>query len=408
MAKTTKTLAVFASGALALGLGVAMAPMASAAPTTAPVPDTANCLVEASIRVSDEYVVAPGSAVTGGTIVADVSGLGSTCSGILADVMVTMTFAPAVAGTTSDAVASVNGIALPLDTATSITPAPIDLGIPNFRTIDMTSSTPGVYTFTLTVAKTGEAPFVTTTDDYAVADVLTASVDPEIWTVAGEPYTGSAKVTVAGGIGPYTYLSDLTDYGITIDPTTGAISGTPNFVGDYDSLQIGVTDSYHQGALSNNFAFHALGVTGPDVLRCNTGADINTDLLVEGNGNHAVTWAVTGGSLYPGVVLDPATGHLSGTPTACPVGNVTFTVTDTVTGLKATGTWGEDVLEPVVEPGTEAPAAAPAAATFTAPTATLAATGANESTLPLGVIGMLSLAAGVAAVWGSRRYLKQR
>lgn len=53
-----------------------------------------------------------------------------------------------------------------------------------------------------------------------------------------------------------------------------------------------------------------------------------TGSFVAVGGVSPVSYAVTGGSLPPGVSLDSATGLLSGVPTAAGVGDVEITATD--------------------------------------------------------------------------------
>ena len=59
--------------------------------------------------------------------------------------------------------------------------------------------------------------------------------------VVGQPYTGPA-FTASGGVPPYSWTATGLPPGMTINSTTGVISGTPTTAGTYN-ITVTVTDS---------------------------------------------------------------------------------------------------------------------------------------------------------------------
>ena len=87
--------------------------------------------------------------------------------------------------------------------------------------------------------------------------------------------------------------------------------------------------------ISGTFTIHVNPATVPDlVLIPGSGAlpdetvgSAATGGVTSSGGAPPVTFAVTAGSLPPGVILDPATGNLSGSPTSA--GDASFEITAT-------------------------------------------------------------------------------
>ncbi len=143
------------------------------------------------------------------------------------------------------------------------------------------------------------------------------------------PY--SELVKVSGGIPPYTYSSTgQLAAGLTLNATTGIISGTPTIAG-LTNLNITVQDSssprqqsVSQGMTNRIVTTLAITTTGA-LPNAHTGVAINPVILSAAGGTSPYAWKLVGGIMPPGLSL--AGGTLSGTPTK--PGDYVFTLTVT-------------------------------------------------------------------------------
>lgn len=132
----------------------------------------------------------------------------------------------------------------------------------------------------------------------------------------GVPYT--ASILAANGTPPYSFrlAGGLLPPGITLS-ATGSLSGTPTQPGP-SSFSVQVTDSAGGSAFAD-FAIQIrvapLTVTTTSLANGLQGAPYNAALSASG-GVPPYAWSLSSGSLPPGLSLDPATGALTGTPTA--------------------------------------------------------------------------------------------
>ena len=147
---------------------------------------------------------------------------------------------------------------------------------------------------------------------------------------ASKAYTGtpySASLSVTGGAGPYTYsiTSGSLPPGLTLNSSTGAITGTPTTAGTY-TFTSKVVDSLG----SYDTAICTLIVLSPVNLDCGScgagkgfiGTPYSSQLSVSG-GTGPFTYSIISGSLPPGLTLNSSTGAVTGTPTTA--GTYTFT-----------------------------------------------------------------------------------
>jgi uncharacterized repeat protein (TIGR01451 family) len=136
----------------------------------------------------------------------------------------------------------------------------------------------------------------------------------------------SQQPVLTGGTGPFTWsiVAGSLPAGLTLNSTTGLVSGVPSASGGY-TLTIAVTDAYGQVA-SRTVAITiaarpAFTATAPPAGQ--VGVAYTTTFTVTG-GSLPLTWSVSAGSLPAGLTFNTGTGVLSGTPTT--VGSFPFTV----------------------------------------------------------------------------------
>ncbi|MGA2304552.1 MAG: fibronectin type III domain-containing protein [Acidimicrobiales bacterium] len=154
------------------------------------------------------------------------------------------------------------------------------------------------------------------------------------------PY--GATPTVSGGTGPYTWsvTNGSLPTGLTINPATGAITGTPSAIGTYPFTLV-ATDAL--GGTSTQT--ESVGVVaGPSITSSafgdgEVGVAYSATPSVSGT-TGPYTWSVTNGSLPTGLTINPATGAITGTPSA--IGTYPFTLVAT-DALSGTSTQSETV-----------------------------------------------------------------
>lgn len=148
------------------------------------------------------------------------------------------------------------------------------------------------------------------------------------------PY--SQVISAIGGTPPYTFSvlppSNL-PLGLALNPVTGLLSGTPLVSGSF-TFTVTVTGSGVGDCIGSRL--YTLDIAAacpvinilPSVLAPGTVGQSYLQPLTVTAGSAPITFAVTGGSLPTGLILDPLTGIISGVPTVAGLFNFTVTATD--------------------------------------------------------------------------------
>jgi len=253
------------------------------------------------------------------------------------------TLPAATAGTAYTQVLTVSGGIAPYTTTlTGTLPAGVTFNAAT-RTFSGTPTQAGTFNLSVTVTDSTGGTAATVTNAYTLTVAApTLTLTPAAGALpggtAGTAY--SQTFTASGGIAPYTYAvsAGALPAGLTLNTSTGALSGTPTVAGNF-TFSIRATDSTTgtAGTVTNAYT---LALSAPTIT-------VNPPTLPGGvlfvpyqhvfsavGGTAPYTFAISAGALPTGVTL-ATTGALSGTPTVA--GTYTFTVRAT-DGLGFTGT----------------------------------------------------------------------
>jgi hypothetical protein len=147
--------------------------------------------------------------------------------------------------------------------------------------------------------------------------------------IYGRPYSGTLQAT--GGTPGYRWAlaSGSLPSGLTLNNSTGAISGTP-VSGGTAAFTAAVTDATNQTAsalVTINVAATTLTITASTLAAANNGTAYSQTLQATG-GTAPYQWSITAGKLPLGLTLSPTSGIISGTPSVTGTATFTATVTD--------------------------------------------------------------------------------
>ncbi|MGU3404523.1 beta strand repeat-containing protein [Methylobacterium brachiatum] len=156
-----------------------------------------------------------------------------------------------------------------------------------------------------------------TTVSIAIAAPLRIAGTPADTATMGQSYSASFGAT--GGTAPYAFSlgSGTLPAGLSLSPTSGAISGMPTAAGLAEGLTVKVTDAAGRTAVSDAFRIavaEVLAVAGSASTSAIAGQAYSAQFGATG-GTGPYAWTLASGTLPPGLSLDAATGLVGGTPT---------------------------------------------------------------------------------------------
>jgi hypothetical protein len=170
---------------------------------------------------------------------------------------------------------------------------------------------------------------------------LTLAISPPALTITtsslpdGQVGTAyGATLSATGGITPYSWsvTNGTLPAGLSLNSSTGAITGTPTAAVTAAPVTLRVSDS-GSPAQSTSASFTitiappALAITTTSLAIGQVGTSYSATLVATG-GTTPYTWSVSAGALPSGVTLVSA-GALSGTPTTTGTSTITFEASDT-------------------------------------------------------------------------------
>jgi type II secretory pathway component GspD/PulD (secretin) len=159
--------------------------------------------------------------------------------------------------------------------------------------------------------------------------------------IVGTAYSATLQST--GGTAPVTWSlgTGTLPAGLTLNPSTGAITGTPTAAGT-SSINVTVTDSATPAdsattalSITVDTSQAAFAISTSELPNGSIGTPYDQILTATG-GTTPLTWSVSAGSLPPGLSLHAQTGEITGTPTFSSGQAPSFTFTVAVTDSSST------------------------------------------------------------------------
>jgi uncharacterized repeat protein (TIGR01451 family) len=217
----------------------------------------------------------------------------------------------------------------------SVSP-PLPTGLEIDASTGEISGTPTVLsaltTYTITATNTGGNAIITI--DITVNDIIPSiSYNPNSFVeTRNSPMTATTPTVGGGAILTWSISPDLPT-GLSLDPSTGELSGTPTVISDLTTYTITVTNT-------GGSATDTVDIVVRDIVPTNLDYTPSSFILTldapmgpvtpTAGGGPVVTWSVNPG-LPTGLSIDSATGTISGIPTVI-TPSATYTITATNSG----------------------------------------------------------------------------
>ena len=210
----------------------------------------------------------------------------------------------------------------------------------------------GVISGTPTAATTSNIEVTVTDSNYFVSQPMPLSLTvqygpPVVSTtslpagIPSAPYSQTLAANCGSGTAKtWAITSGSLPDGLTLDPATGVISGKPTLAGvGTSNFTVTATDSSGTSVAQPLYIVIGPGptITTSALPNGTVGTAYSQALAAVGGSNVFEKWEITQGVLPAGLTLNPATGVISGTPTATGTSSIEFTVVDSL-GNKAVRT----------------------------------------------------------------------
>jgi CSLREA domain-containing protein len=205
-------------------------------------------------------------------------------------------------------------------------------GLAAFDGLSVTTATTWMNDFLTASAAVGPYTITAKSTNFSVISI---TLSPTTLPAAQIGVAYSQQITASGGTAPYTYTATGLPTGLSVNTSTGLISGTPK--SDTASpYSVTVTAIDSNGGLANqtySLTVAAPAITlSPATLASGTyGASYNQSISASG-GIGPYTYALAGGSSLPAGLNLSSSGAITGIPSAASASTSTFTIIATDTG----------------------------------------------------------------------------
>jgi len=201
----------------------------------------------------------------------------------------------------------------------------------NGTSLSGTPTSPGNYSITFNATDLS-GNTVSQSLSFSIATSVLDFVNPSAqlpFGVKGQTYT-TPNLEAWGGTAPYTYAvaSGTVPPGLTLNPTSGVLSGTPSTTGNF-IFAVTITDSV-AATITRVFSMYVGDPTisiSPPAPNTGTVGTAYSSFISPFGGSAPYSFSVVVGSLPPGISMD-ILGNLTGTPSVPGVYPVTFQVAD--------------------------------------------------------------------------------
>lgn len=195
------------------------------------------------------------------------------------------------------------------------------------NTLSGTPTTAGTYSFTLKVAD-ANGFYSTNAYSFTINPVPTISLTPTTLGSAVVNVAYTQTFTASGGTAPYTFsVSGTFPPGISGNPSTGTLSGTPTSTGTYNFTITATDANGFTGSRAYSLVITAPTLSiSPGALSAGTVTLAYNQTFTTSGGSSPYTYTVTSGTLPTGITLS-SSGVLSGTCNTA--GTYSFTIKST-------------------------------------------------------------------------------
>lgn len=205
-----------------------------------------------------------------------------------------------------------------------------------------TPTATGTFNFTVTAtdSSTGAGPYTGSSAYSLVIDPASVSITPATASLpAGTAAVAySQQLSATGGTGAYTWSVSFgaLPAGLTLNSSSGLISGTPTAAGNF-TFNVTAVNSNGSGTRGYTLAIAApnLQLTSSAFANGRLNTPYSQTNFTPSGGTAPYTYDLFSGALQAGLSVNPATGEIHGTPTASGTYNFTVRVTDSTTGTGA-------------------------------------------------------------------------